>query len=241
MSFSARHETRHADVAAELLQRLEEFRGELEGLFERTPWDVAVVIPPSPLELALAHPWLPLARMFAAPASRRYFAGWFARGEIHVLAPDALAARASRVPGSRQALARSPHHEYAHLALAENNPALPPPFSPRTVRKYLQLAWVCEGAATWLAGQTRHLRPAIARRMREGKPPAFPPSAADAQLLGGTVFSLLARAAGREACIELAKVQEREQARQAIERAFARPIAEVEDDWRDYLDTFSAS
>ena len=241
MSFSARHETRHADVAAELLQRLEEFRAELDGLFARTPWDVAVVIHPSALELALAHPWLPLARLFAAPASRRYFAGWFASGEIHVLAPDALAARASRVPGSREALARSPQHEYAHLALAENNPSLPPPFNPRTFRKYLELAWVCEGAATWLAGQTRFLRPAIARRMREGKPPSFPPSAADAQLLGGTVFSMLARAAGREACVELAQVQEREQARAAIELAFARPIEEVEEDWREYLASFSAA
>lgn len=241
MSFSARHETRHADAAAELLQRLEEFRAELDGVFERTPWDVAVVIHPSPLELALAHPWLPLARMFAAPASRRYFAGWFARGEIHVLAPDALEARASRVPGSREALARSPHHEYAHLALAEINPALPPPFNVRTFRKYLELAWVCEGAATWLAGQTRHLRPAIARRMREGKAPSFPPAAADAQLLGGTVFSLLARAVGRDASIELARVSQRKEAEAAIERAFARPIDEVEQDWRAYLASFSAS
>jgi hypothetical protein len=241
MSFSARHETRHADAAAELLERLEEFRAELEGTFERTPWDVAVVIHPSAFELALAHPWLPLARMFAAPASRRYFAGWFARGEIHVLAPEALEARASRVPGSREALARSPHHEYAHLVLAETNPALPPPFSPRTFRRYLELAWVCEGAATWLAGQTRHLRPAIARRMREGKPPSFPPAAADAQLLGGTVFSLLERAAGRRACVELAKVQHREEARTAIELAFARPIVEVEGDWREHLDSFSAA
>lgn len=240
MSFSARHETRHADAAAQLLQRLEEFRAELENVFERTPWDVAVVIHPSAFELALAHPWLPAARMFAAPASRRYFAGWFARGEIHVLAPEALAARASRVPGSREALARSPHHEYAHLALAENNPALPPPFNVRTFRRYLQLAWVCEGAATWLAGQTRHLRPAIARRMREGKPPAFPPSAADAQLLGGTVFSLLERAVGTEACLELARVQRRGEAQQAIERAFARPVDEVEEDWRDYLVDFGA-
>lgn len=241
MSFSARHETRHADAAAALLERLEEFRAELERTFDRTPWDVAVVIHPSALELALAHPWLPLARRFAAPASRRYFAGWFAHGEIHVLAPEALRARASRVPGSREALARSPHHEYAHLALAENNPALPPPFSARTFRRYLELAWVCEGAATWLAGQTRHLRPAIARRMREGKPPSFPPRAADAQLLGGTVFSLLERAAGRPACVELAKVERREEARAAIELAFARPVQEVEEDWRAYLDTFTAA
>ena len=241
MSFSARHETRHADVAADLLQRLEDFRAELEGTFERTPWDVAVVIHPSPTELALAHPWLPFARMFFAPASRRYFAGWFAKGEIHVLAPDALAARASRVPGSREALALSPQHEYAHLALAENNPALPPPFTVNTFRKYLELAWVCEGAATWLAGQTRFLRPAIARRLREGKPPSFPPSARDAQLLGGTVFSLLARAAGRQSCVELARVKHDYEARTAIEMAFARPIEEVEEDWRVYLADFSAA
>lgn len=241
MSFSARHETRHADAAALLLEELERFRGELEGIFDHTPWDVAVVMHPSAFELALAHPWLPLARMFAAPASRRYFAGWFARGEIHVLAPEALQARASRVPGSREALMRTPHHEYAHLALAANNPALPPPFNPKTFRRYLDLAWVCEGAATYFAGQTRHLRPAIALRMREGKAPSFPPSAKDAQLLGGTVFSLLERAAGRKACVELGKVKARPQAREAIELAFARPIAEVEEDWRTYLATFSAS
>lgn len=241
MSFSARHETRHADAAALLLDELERFRAELEGVFGRTPWDVAVVMHPSAFELALAHPWLPLARMFAAPASRRYFAGWFARGEIHVLAPEALQARASRVPGSREALMRSPLHEYAHLVLAEHNPALPPPFNMKTFRRYLNLAWVCEGAATYLSGQTRHLRPAIARRLREGKAPSFPPSAADAQLLGGTVFALLERAAGRKACVELGKVQARDQAREAIERAFARPIGEVEEDWRDYLGTFSAA
>lgn len=241
MSFSARHETRHADAAAEVLQELERFRTELDRVFERTPWDVAVVMHPSALELALAHPWLPLARMFAAPASRRYFAGWFARREIHVLAPEALEARASRVPGSREALLRSPHHEYAHLVLAENNPALPPPFNPRTFRRYLELAWVCEGAATYFSGQTGFLRAAIARRLREGRKPAFPPTAADAQLLGGTVFSLLARAAGQGPCVELARVEAREQAHEAIERAFARPVDEVEADWRAYLDTFRAS
>ena len=241
MSFSARHETRHADAAAEVLEQLEEFRVEMEEVFGRTPWDVAVVIHPSPTELALAHPWLPLARMFFAPASRRYFAGWFARGEIHVLAPDALAARASNVHGSRQALALSPQHEYAHLVLAEHNPALPPPFNIKTFRKYLELAWVCEGAATYLAGQTEHLRPAIARRMREGKKPSFPPAARDAQLLGGTVFSLLAKATGRQHCVELAKVEHSWQARNAIELAFAREMEEVEQEWRGYLDSFSAS
>ena len=143
--------------------------------------------------------------------------------------------------GSRQALARSPQHEYAHLVLAEHNPALPPPFNIKTFRKYLELAWVCEGAATYLAGQTR----TCARRSRagcaRGSRPSFPPAAADAQLLGGTVFSLLAKAAGRQACVELAKVEHRWQARNAIELAFAREMEEVEQEWRVYLDSFSAS
>ncbi len=240
-SFAARHESTQADHAQRVLDGLEGFRHRLNGLFERTPGEVTVVIHPRPLMLALAHPWLPLARLVAAPASRRYFAGWFSSGEIHVLAPPALERRASAVEGSREALLLTPQHEYAHLVVGLNNPALPPPFTVKTFRKYLELAWVCEGAATYLAGQTRHLRPAIARRMREGKPPSFPPAAADAQLLGGTVFSLLARAAGRQACVELAKVEHSWQARNAIELAFAREIDEVEDDWRRYLETFSAS
>ena len=61
------------------------------------------------------------------------------------------------------------------------------------------------------------------------------------ELLGGTVFSLLSRAAGREACVELAKVEHSWQARNAIELAFAREMDEVEQEWRVDLDSFSAS
>src|SRR5919204_4215975 len=130
LSFAARHEDAQAGDAAAVLDALESFRADLEELFERTPYEVAVVIHPRPLMLALAHPWLPLARMVAAPASRRYFAGWFTTHEIHVLAPEALERRASSVPGSREALLLSPQHEYSHLVLGANNPELPPPFTP---------------------------------------------------------------------------------------------------------------
>ena len=41
-----------------------------------------------------------------------------------------------------------------------------------------------------------HLRPAIARRLRERASPSFPPTARDAALLGGTVFDLLSRESG---------------------------------------------
>ena len=58
-----------------MLQSLEAFREEVDGLFEHAPGDIAVVLHPRAAALTLAHPWLPLARMVAAPASRRYFAG----------------------------------------------------------------------------------------------------------------------------------------------------------------------
>jgi hypothetical protein len=241
-SFTVRHDSADADAAMETLDRLEEFRAEVETLFEHTPGDVSVILHPRPWALSLAHPWLPLARLFAAPASRRYMAGWFSRSEIHVLAPEALEERASTVPGSREALMLSPLHEYAHLVVGANNGALPPPFTPASFTRYLRWAWLCEGAATWLSGQARHLRPAIARRLREGPRPEFPPNARDAPLLGGTVFALLEQGAGPAACAELASSPLRgDRSAAAVEQAFARPRPEVERDWRDYLSAATAA
>ena len=107
------------------------------------PDEVGVVLHPRPAALALAHPWLPLARRAAAPAARRYYAGWFGEFEIHVLAPPALEKRASGVPGSREALLLTPQHEYAHLVVGANNPDLPPPLSWSTFRRYVRWAWLC--------------------------------------------------------------------------------------------------
>ena len=240
LSFAARHESSQAEEAARVLDELEAFRDRLKGLFESTPGEIDVVIHPRPAMLALAHPWLPLARLAAAPASRRYFAGWFAAREIHVLAAPALERRSSGVEGSREALLLSPQHEYAHLVVGAQNPDLPPPFTPGTFRRYVRRAWLCEGAATWLSGQTRHLRAAIVRRLREGGRPEFPPSPRDGQLLGGTVFALLAQEAGPEAAVALAATREAVRDRPAIERAFGRPAAAVERDWRDYLESLGA-
>ena len=235
LSFVARHESAQADAAQRVLADLEEFRESLDDVFETVPGGISVVIHPRPLMLALAAPWLPLARAVSAPAGRRYFAGWFTRDEIHVLAPEALAQRAPGVADSREALLLSPRHEYAHIVLGANNPSLPPPFNPATFRRYVRMAWLCEGAASYLAGQVPHLRAAVARRMREGGRPAFPPAPRDALVLGGTVFGMLERERGREACAEMARAPERTGSRQAIESAFGRPLAAVERGWVDYL------
>jgi hypothetical protein len=235
LSFSARHDSSQVEEAATVLASLEVLRDELGGMFERTPGEVAVVMHPRPWALALAHPWLPLARLRAAPASRRYFAGWFGEGEIHVLSPPALERRASGVPGSRQALLLAPEHEYAHLVVGANNPELPPPFSPGAFRRYVRWAWLAEGAATWLSGQVPHLRAAIVRRLREGGRPSFPPDVRDAMLLGGTVYDLLEREHGARAAAGLATSPLDRGPRSVLVDAFGRQLAGVERDWRAAL------
>ncbi len=241
-TFSARHDSSQRTEAAAVLESLEAFRGEVDGLFDRAPTEIAVVLHPRAAALTLAHPWLPLARLVAAPASRRYFAGWFTEADIHVLSPPALERRASKVPGSREALLLSPLHEYSHLVIGANNPDLPPPFSPAAFRRYVRWAWLCEGGAVWLSGQTPYLRPAIVRRLREDGRPEFPPTPRDAMLLGGTIFSMLEREAGPGAAAALTtRSLEEHGARGLLAEAFGRPLASIERDWRAELDSLSAS
>lgn len=240
-SFTARHESSAGDAAQALLDGLERFRAALAGAFPDTPGDVAVVIHPQYAQLAVAQPMLPIAQLIAAPASRRYFGGWFAKGEIHVLDPEALDRRASAVPGSREALRLAPAHEYAHLVVGRNNLDLPPPFTPRSLRDYLRWTWLCEGAASYFSRQHRRLGPAIARRLREGPRPAIPPSARDGALLGGAVFGLLERVAGRGACVELARAPlDGASPRAVVERAFGLPLSQVADAWHDHLNASAA-
>jgi hypothetical protein len=240
-AFSARHDSSQAREAAGVLDSLELFREELQSVFEEAPAEIAVVLHPRSAALTLAHPWLPLARRVSAPAGRRYFAGWFTETDIHVLSPPALVRRASKVEGSRNALLLSPLHEYAHVVIGANSPELPPPFSPAAFRRYVRWAWLCEGAATWLSGQTRHLRAAIVRRLREGGRPEFPPAPADAMLLGGTIFEMLEREAGTRAAAALATSRLERGPRSLLVDAFGRELATLERDWRAELDSLSAS
>lgn len=235
-TFTARHDSRSSDGAEEVLGALERFRAEMARRFPEAPGRVAVVLHSHPLQLAVAQPWLPLAQLATAPAGRRYFGGWFASGEVHVLAPDALRRRASGVPGSGEALRLAPLHEYAHLVLGRNNPDLPPPFNVRSFRGYLRWAWLCEGAATYFSSQDRHLRAAIARRLREGPPPQLPPAARDATLLGGAVFSLLEEIADAERCVALARLPLGDKSSDSVlQAAFGRPVTDLVPAWRDHL------
>src|SRR5947209_6351125 len=102
------------DDADRVLYSLERTREYLAAYFPRTVEGISVVFHPSVSSLAIARPRLPLSWMAASPAGRRYVAGcWAGPHEMHVLLPDALQARASTVPGSREMLERAVPALYA--------------------------------------------------------------------------------------------------------------------------------
>jgi hypothetical protein len=106
----------------------------------------------------------------------------------------------------------------------------------------LRWAWLLEGAARWFGGQTAHARPAIARRLREGGRPAFPPGARDALLLGGTVIDLIVRERGEPAAADLACRLHPHGARGALHEAFGgRSHARIEEAWRAHLGRMAAA
>ena len=236
-TFVARHDERDAADALQVLRQLEAARERLEKPFGTRLESLDVVLHGSAWQLHAAQPWLPVQRALTAPAGRRYLVGWAGETALHVLAPRLLAQRASNVEGSLEMLMLAPSALFARRLVAESIPGMPPPFGPRAFRRYLRWAWLVEGAAQYLSGQTRHVRPAISRRLREGGPPAFPPSRRDAPLLGGTVFDLLAAEEGDAACVRLARSPISEGPVKALENAFhGRALRHTEDAWRAHLE-----
>jgi hypothetical protein len=232
-SFVARHDERDAPDAERVLAQLEYARERTQRLLEVELGELAVVLHGSPAQLDAAQPWLPVQRRLTAPAARRYVVGWAGERELHVLSPRLLAQRASNVEGSLELLMLSPSALLARRALAARHPGFPPPLGPLRLRRWMRAAWFAEGAAQWLSGQTRHVRPAVRRRLREGPPPSFPPGRSDALLLGGSVFELVAREEGDRAALALA----RGGPDGALDRAFGtRGRRHTEAAWRSQLE-----
>jgi hypothetical protein len=220
-----------------VLRQVEASRERLERLFKQDLGPLDVVLHGSVAQLHAAQPWLMLQRRLTAPAGRRYLVGWASEGDLHVLAPRLLAQRASNVEGSLEMLMLAPSALLARRMVAAVSPGLPPPFGPRAFRRYLRWAWLVEGAAQFFSGQTRHVRPAITRRLREGGTPSFPPGRRDAPLLGGTVFDLLAREEGERACVALACSALGEGPVEALEKGFhGRAMRHTEQAWRAHLE-----
>jgi hypothetical protein len=240
-SFRARHNEVDADDAALLLGSLEELRERLAYVFPRTITGVTVVLHRGAVALSLAHPLLPLTWITTAPAARRYVAGWANSEEVHVLAPAALKARASNVGGSREMLERTPAALYTRRVILENNHDLAHRMAPGRMLQELRWAWLLEGGARWFSGQTEYSRPAIARRLHEGRRPSFPPSIRDAPLLGGTVVDLLAREEGTVAAAQFVCRLHPQGGKAALSKAFGgRSLVHAEGAWRSHLARMAA-
>ena len=236
-SFTARHESAQTDDAEAVLDALETHRARLRDLYSRLPENVTVVLHDSAFQLALARPYLPIARRLASPAARRYIAGWFATAEVHVLAPERLRALAGG-PDSLEALMLTPQRVYTMLVAGHDNPLLPPPIRPRTLSGMLRAPWLLEGIGQFLSGQVPMLRPAIAIRLRQG-PVRFPPSRRDSPLVAGVLFDLLARERGESACLRLARQPAKDPV-QALHAAFDASTTELVSMWRAHLERIAS-
>jgi hypothetical protein len=236
-SFTARHASAQTDDAEAVLDALEIHRARLEELYSRLPQNVTVVLHDSWLQLALARPYLPIARRLASPAARRYIAGWFAPAEVHVLAPNQLRAVAGG-PDSLEALLLTPQRVYTMLVAGSDNPLLPPPVRLRTLSGMLRAPWLLEGIAQHLSGQVPLLRPALSIRLREG-PVRFPPSRRDAPLVAGVLFDLLARERGESACLRLARQPAKDPV-EALHSAFGASTTELVSLWRAHLERIAS-
>jgi hypothetical protein len=234
LGFTARFEEGDEECAERTLDQLEDLRLRLEDRFEQAPGGVTVILHPSSGWLSAAHPFLPAARLAAAPAGRRYLAGWATRTELHTLNDAALERRAGG-PDSLRALLGTSERLYAQLVLAANNPRIPPPWGPRPFARYLRWAWLIEGGAQYYAGQYSSFRPAVLRRLNEGASPSFPPSARDAIILGGSIFDLLDREIGRHACDLMVNRLPKSGPVTALETAFGARIREIEPIWMDHV------
>src|SRR5437868_1030936 len=103
-SFHARHDSAWTDDADRTLHSLERARDRLGQVFPQPVDELTVVLHADAASLSLSNPMLPLRWIATAPAGRRYLAGCSVGHELHVLAPDALRARASNAPGSKEML-----------------------------------------------------------------------------------------------------------------------------------------
>ncbi len=241
-SFRARHEVAEGGEAARVLGSLEATRDRMAEHYPRALVGVTVVLHGSFGSLALARPPAAMAWFASTPAGRRYVAGWADKRELHVLGERGLDTRASGLPESREMLRLAAAVLYARRVVAENNHDLRRKLAPFRGTADLRWAWLLEGAARWFSGQTDYARPAIARRLREGRRPRFPPGLRDAGLLGGTVIDLLVRQEGELVAAQLACRLHPQGPRAALIKAFGeRPITEIEGTWRAHVARLAAA
>ena len=156
LSFTARHDSGDTAFAESMLDRMEELRLRLEDRFDEVPGEVTIVVHTNPALLSMAHPYLPAARWSAAPAGRRYLAGWAMATELHVL-NDLHMERRAAGEDSREALRGTAERLYAQLVIAANNPDLPPVLDAAALRPLSGLGLAGRGRRTVLRPPGRPL------------------------------------------------------------------------------------
>ena len=194
-SFRARHDSDCADDAERVLLRSSRRATRSTELFPRDRRRADGRAAPRRVLALAVQPDAAAAVARHRARARRYVAGWAgAARNCTCSRPRPSTARASNVPGSREMLELAPAALYTRRVIIENNRDLPRLGTPARSARRAPLGVAARGrGAQWFSGQTEHARPAIARRLREGRRPSFPPGVRDAPLLGGTVIDLLAR------------------------------------------------
>ena len=236
LSFVARHEREIAEGPRRCSRTWSASARSSSRGSSSVPGEVAVVMHPRPLMLNLAAPWLPLARLVSAPPA----------GATSPASSAAARSTCWRPP--HWSGAPRPCRDRARCCCAPRGTSTRTSWSAPTTRpptpllavhasaRYVEMAWLCEGAATYFAGQVPHMRAAIARRLREGRRPRFPPTSRDAWVLGGTVFALLEQSGDPTHAWDLARTARRRGVTGGrSRRAFGRPRGGVERGWTDYL------
>ncbi len=219
-----------------MLALLERTRERLAEHFPQLTGDLTVVLHDSPHALALSNPLMPALWGVTGRAARRYVAGWAGHGELHVLSPLALRARASKVSGSFEMLALAPASLYARRVIIEANRELQSARLPARLWAELRWAWLLDGASRWFSGESAHARNVVGQHIRTGHRPHFPPTARDAPLLGATLIELLAEQQGEAGVARLAGRLHTGGSQTALRAAFGeRALMNVEGDWRSRL------
>lgn len=234
-SFACRHATARTADAARVLALLERTRERLAEQLPVPDGEITVVLHDSPQELALSNPLMPAIWWLTAPAARRYVTGWAGRSELHVLSPRALRERASRVSGSFEMLALAPASLYARRVIIASNRELQSARLPARSWSELRWAWLVDGAARWLSGESAHARAVVGGYMRAGHRPHFPPTARDAPLLAPTLIELLAEQRGPAGVTRLVGRLHTGGSEAALVSAFGRGLSSVEGEWRSRL------
>ena len=235
-SFTCRHSATRTSDAARVLRLLERTRERLSADFPQPPSEITVVLHDSPHALMLSNPLLPAIWGLTAKPARRYVTGWAGRHELHVLSPRALRRRASGVSGSFETLALAPASLYVKCVIIGTNRELQKARLPARSWAELSWAWLVEGAARWLSGESGHARAVVARYLSTGHRPRFPPSARDAPLLAPTLIEFLAEREGAAAVTRLVGRLHTGGADAALLSAFpGQDLGAIESEWRSRL------